>query len=73
MYIYKYLLQSRYNNNVRFFAKLLKTHFFVRQIFRSHFCSFCCLSNFTMLFSNIYSTAPNKIFVKLTKMKKTSC
>ena len=37
-----YLLQSRCNNNVRYFSKLLKTHFFAMQIFRSHFGSFFC-------------------------------
>ena len=40
IYIYIYLLQSRCNNNVRYFSKLLKTHFFAMQIFRSHFGSF---------------------------------
>ena len=41
LYIYIYLLQSRYNNNVQFYIKtLLKTHFFVVQIFRNHYGSF---------------------------------
>ena len=43
VYICIYLLQSRYYNNVWFFFKLLKTHFFVIQIFRSHFGSFFCI------------------------------
>ena len=35
--LYIYLLQSCYNNNVQFYIKtLLKTHFFVVQIFRNH-------------------------------------
>ena len=38
-YIYIYILQSRCNNNVQYFPKLLKAHFFVMQIFRSHFGS----------------------------------
>ena len=42
IYIYIYLLQSRCNNNVRYISKLLKTHFFAMQIFRSHFGSFFC-------------------------------
>ena len=49
IYIYIYLLQSRCNNNVRYFSKLLKTHFFVMQIFRSHFGNFFCASNFTII------------------------
>ena len=40
IYIYIYFLQSRCNNNVRYISKLLKTHFFVVQIFRSHFGSY---------------------------------
>ena len=39
--LYIYLLQSCYNNNVQFYIKtLLKTHFFVVQIFRNHYGSF---------------------------------
>ena len=43
------------------------------QIFGSHFGSFFCASNFTIIFSNIYSRAPNKTVIKLTKLKKTNC
>ena len=58
IYIYIYLLQSRCNNNVRYFPKLLKTYFFVMQIFRSHFGSFLRASNFTIFFSNILQHSP---------------
>ena len=58
VYMYIYFLQSRCNNNVRYFSKLLKTHFFVVQIFRSHFGSFFCASNFTIIFSNILQHSP---------------
>ena len=59
IYIYIYPLQSRYNDNVRFFIKkLLKTHFFVVQTFCNHFGSFFCTSNFTILFSTILQHSP---------------
>ena len=52
------VIQGRYYNNVRFFSKLLKTHFFVMQIFCSHFGSFFCVSNFIIIFSNILQHGP---------------
>ena len=56
MYIYKYIyfLQSRGNNNVRYFSKLSKTHFFVMKIFRSHFGSFFCASVYKYIYIYIY-------------------
>ena len=52
MHIYIYNL---YSANVQSFSKIIKNTFFlfILQIFRSHFGSFFCTSNFTILFSNI--------------------
>ena len=43
---------------VRWFSKVVKNTLFVVQIFRSHFSSFFCVSNFIILFLNMLQRTP---------------
>ena len=69
IYIYVYLLQSRYNNNVWFFSKLLKAHFFVMQIFRSHFGSDTKFTKFWKTFKKLQSLVKRRKELKIVLWK----
>ena len=43
------------------------------QIFRSHFGTSSVQVTLQLYFQIFYSTAPNQIVIKLTKLKKTNC
>ena len=53
------------------FSDLFKTHF-VLQIFCNHFGNYFCGTNITILsiLTIFYSTAPNRIVIELTKLKR---
>ena len=67
IYIYIYLLQSCCNNYVPYFSKLLKTHFFVMQIFRSHFGSFFCASSASSIYIHIFVCVYICIYIYILK------
>ena len=75
IYIYIYLLRSRYCANVQLFSKIIKNTFFY--LFYKYFAAISVASSVQVTlqfyFQIFYSTAPNKIVIKLTKLKNTNC
>ena len=80
MYIYIYLLYAY--TYIAFtvlmcnhFPRLLKTHFFY--LFHKYFAAMSVASSVQVTlqfyFQIFYSTAPNKIVIRLTKLKNTNC
>ena len=69
------LLQSRYCTNVQSFSKIIKNTFFY--LFCKYFEAISVASSVQVtlqFYSQIfYSTAPNKIVIRLTKRKNTNC
>ena len=55
------------------FFKLLKTHFFVCKYFAAISVASSVQVTLQLYFQIFYSTALNKIVIKLTKLKKTNC
>ena len=65
--LFIYLLQSCCNNYVPYFSKLLKTHCFVMQIFRSHFGSFFCASSASSIYIHIFVCVYICIYIYILK------
>ena len=68
-----YLLRSRYYNNVRLFSKIVKNIFLLCNYFAAIPVASSVQVTLQFYFQIFYSTAPNKISIKLTKLKKTNC
>ena len=75
IYIYIYLLQSRYCTNVESFSKIIKNTFF--DLFCKYFAAISVASSVKVTlqfyFQIFYSTAINKIVIRLIKLKNTNC
>ena len=75
IYIYIYLLRSRYCANVQLFSKIIKNTFFY--LFCKYFAAISVASSVQVTlqfyFQIFYSTAPNKIVIRLTKLKSRNC
>ena len=72
-YIYIYLLRSRYCNNVRLFSKIIKNIFLFCIYFTAISVTSSVQANLQLNLRILYSTAPNKIAIRLTKPKNTNC
>ena len=73
IYIYISLLRSRYCNNVRLFSKIIKNI----SLFCIYFAAILVTSSVQPTLQHnlriLYSTAPNKIAIRLTKSKNANC
>ena len=74
-HIYIYLLRSRYCTNVQLFSEIIKNTFFY--LFCKYFAAILVASSVQVTlqfyFQIFYSIAPNKIVIRLTKLKNTNC
>ena len=70
---YIYLLQSRYYDNVQFFKNYDKHNFLSCKYFATISVASSVEVTLQFYFEIFYSTAPNKIIIKLRKLKRTNC
>ena len=75
IYIYIYLLRNCYCTDVQSFSKIIKNTFF--EFICKYFAVISVASSVQVTlqfyFQILYITAPNKIVIRLTKLKNTTC